>query len=303
MLGDLYLSKLRWLTYAEVYPGGAHTVTGDVRVLRGISSHGLAARDVLVYLPPGYASAPEKRYPVLYMHDGQNVFDAATSYAGEWGADEAAGELAGRGLETIIVAIPNAGAARVDEYGPWATAKSGQKMGGKGNAYVDFLLDTVRPAVDGSWRTLTDTAHTGIAGSSMGGLISLYAALSRPGVFGYCAALSPSLWLAQERIFDLAARRRGSKPRIYLDMGLLEGDAHARRVRKLKDRLEKSGFDVAHLEDEHGAHSEEAWRRRFPAALEWFLDPTARPGAPRPTHASALRSILPRLARLLPSRS
>lgn len=291
---------MQWITYAEAYPDGRHTVSGDIRVLRGISSYGLATRDLLVYLPPSYSLDLKKRYPVLYMHDGQNVFDAATSYSGEWCVDEAAQDLAWRGQETIIVAIPNAGADRLDEYGPWVTTRGGHKMGGKGDAYLDFLLQTVRPAVDESWRTLTDPKHTGIAGSSMGGLISLYAVLTRPGIFGYCAALSPSLWYGRGKIFDMAAHCNDRKLRVYLDMGLLEGAVHARHVRRLYSLLSRADYDVAHVEDEDGHHNEGAWQRRFPAVLGWFLDPSARPGAPRPVPASTLRSILPRIARIFP---
>jgi predicted alpha/beta superfamily hydrolase len=297
----LTLTHSPWLPYAEAYPGEGRTVAGDVRVLRGVEGNGLAARDILVYLPPSYESEPDRRYPVLYMHDGQNVFDASTSYAGEWGADEAAEELAGRGLQAIIVAVPNGGDARMDEYGPWPGLLHHHSGGGKAEEYLRYLLDTVRPAVDGAWRTLADREHTGIAGSSMGGLISLYAALTQPQVFGYCAALSPSLWWAHGRILTLARGRRGPKPRVYLDTGLIEGHSHALRLRKLRDRLEKAGYEVAHVEDETGDHSEGAWRRRFPAALEWFLDPAARPGEPAaaPVFAASMaRGFVPRLSKL-----
>ncbi len=244
---------------------------------------------------------------MLYMHDGQNVFDTATSFAGEWGADEAAEELARRGLETIIVAIPNGGAARVDEYGPWVHSRRGQAMGGKGEAYARFLLETVRPVIDGSWRTLTDERHTGIAGSSMGGLISLYSALAHPGVFGYCAALSPSLWFGGKRIFDLVKQHGDARLRLYLDMGLIEDrsmliNPHVRNTRRLRDLLLEAGMDVVYVEDEHGRHSEADWRRRFPTALEWFLDPTARPSTRAVTTATTLGSMLSGLSRLLPNK-
>lgn len=269
----------QWRPYHEVYPGDDHTVAGDVQVLQHVTSHGLAPRDLLVYLPPSYATQPTQRYPVLYLHDGQNVFDAATSFAGEWGADEAAEDLAAQGHETILVAVPNSGKARAAEYSPWPVRPFSWR-GARADAYCAFLIETVKPCVDASFRTSSECAMTGIAGSSLGGLISLYACLTRPGVFGFCAALSPALWPGRGRIYELARTRRDDGLRVYLDAGGREVNGKlVAQVRRLRDLLARQGCDVAYVEDPDGDHNEAAWRRRFPAALAWFLDPDLRPDA------------------------
>ena len=171
---------------------------GDVRVMQNVASSGLKARNILVYLQPNYEQET-RDYPVLYMHDGQNIFDDLTSYAGEWGVDESAEGLAARGLKCIIVGIPNGGEARLDEYGPWEDERlrqhSAAGQGGRALEYLAFLLGNVKPLIDSSFRTSRLRSQTGISGSSMGGLVSLWAALEARETFGFCAALSSSFWL------------------------------------------------------------------------------------------------------------
>ncbi len=148
-------------------------------------------RRVWIYLPPDYATSG-RRYPVLYMHDGQNVFDEATSYAGEWGVDETLDSLHAAGDPGIIVvAVDHGGTLRVPEYSPWPTRFGA----GEGDAYAAFLANTLKPWVDDNYRTLTDRMHTGITGSSMGGLVSFYAALKYPDVFGLAGVFSPAFWV------------------------------------------------------------------------------------------------------------
>lgn len=271
-------SAPQWERYSDVYPGAGHTVVGDVRVLRGVESHGLAPRDVLAYLPPSYNVSLQRRYPVLYLQDGQNVFDAQTSFSGEWGADKAANRLASHDQEAILIAIPNAGNARAAEYSPWPISAGGTRSHPRADAYVAYLCDTVKPLVDSSFRTQADRAATGIAGSSLGGLLALYAALTRPATFGYCAALSPAFWVGRERITAVARRLRAPGLRVYLDAGMHEdGLRFVQQVRRVRDILQRQGYEVVYVEDMEGEHSEEAWRRRFPAALAWFIDPAAIP--------------------------
>ena len=275
---------MTWQSYEAVY-GTKHTVVGDVRVWQGVSSSGLAARDILVYLPPNYESEAQY-YPVLYMHDGQNIFDDLTAYAGEWGVDETAQSLAARGLPCIVVGIPNGGEARLDEYGPWYDERLKQHtatgQGGRALEYLAFLLGNVKPLVDASFRTSRLRSQTGISGSSMGGLVSLWAALEARETFGFCAALSSSFWLGG-KLEAFVSARVSPDLRIYLDVGGKESNlkaqqnAYLKSNRKMRDLLESQGYDLVYLEDANGIHNEADWKRRFPGALEWFLDPSKRP--------------------------
>lgn len=276
-----------WESYPKPPFTKRHTVTGDVRLLRGVAGNGLAARDIYVYLPPRYEqNAPKNvRYPVLYMQDGQNVFDDALSFMGEWGADETAERFAtaSRKRECIIVAIPNAGADRMSEYSPWSRSSARGQLLGKGDAYLDFVVNTVKPIIDLSFRTRLQAAATGIAGSSLGGLIALYAAITRPHLFGFCAALSPAIWFAFGQLDVLAHTSpfatSALRPRFYLDMGWREGKSHTAEgipvmvadTRRLRDILSARGCEVQYVEDRAGRHNETHWRRRFPKALRLFL--------------------------------
>ncbi|MET0397721.1 MAG: alpha/beta hydrolase-fold protein [Longimicrobiaceae bacterium] len=245
------------------------------------------SRRVWVYLPPGYA-ASGRRYPVLYMHDGQNVFDAATAFAGEWGVDESLDSLHALGDPgAIVVAVDHGGERRLDEYSPWVHPRHG---GGQGDEYADFLVHTLKPYVDRRFRTRPDRAGTAVAGSSMGGLVSLYAALRHPEVFGRAAVFSPSLWFAADSVLALARRSGPPRPgtRIYLVTGAREGDtpeAYVRDHRALVDTLAAAGFAAGREVQAHvradGTHSERFWRREFPAAYLWlFGGPDARTGEP-----------------------
>jgi predicted alpha/beta superfamily hydrolase len=245
---------------------------GAIHILQGIESPQLGnSRDILVYTPGSYARG-RTRYPVIYMHDGQNLFDPKTSFAGDWGLKSALARASRRGIETIVVAIPNMGKDRIDEYTPFADQQAG---GGHGTRYLDFLIDTVKPLVDERFRTLSDRAHTGIAGSSLGGLISLYAYLDRPDVFGFAAALSPALWFGDGAILELAERAPRLPGRIYLDVGLREGARHVALARRLRDTFLAKGYTLERefrfVEDRDGKHHESAWGRRFRKALPFLL--------------------------------
>lgn len=236
-------------------------------------------RRVWVYLPPDYATSG-KRYPVLYMHDGQNVFDAATSYAGEWGVDETLDSLHVAGDPgVIVVAVDHGGRLRVPEYSPWPTRFGA----GEGEQYVEFLVGTLKPWIDRSYRTLPDRLHTGIAGSSMGGLISFYAALEHPDVFGRAAVFSPAFWIAPPA-YELAARARPQAgSRMYIISGGLEvaaGEAqgiYQRDQERMVETLAQRGFRigtaiVAKISPD-GKHAEWFWRREFAAAYQWLFQP------------------------------
>jgi predicted alpha/beta superfamily hydrolase len=236
-------------------------------------------RRVWIYLPPDYATSG-KRYPVLYMHDGQNVFDAATSYAGEWGVDETLDSLHAAGDPgVIVVAVDHGGSLRVPEYSPWPTRFGA----GEGEKYVAFLVGTLKPWIDRSYRTLPDRLHTGIAGSSMGGLISFYAALRHPDVFGRAAVFSPAFWIAPSA-YELAAQaqpRAGN--RMYIISGGLEvaaGEAQGiyqrgqeRMIETLAQRGFRRGTAVVAKISPDGKHAEWFWRREFAAAYQWLFQP------------------------------
>lgn len=236
------------------------------------------ARRVWVYLPPGYATS-RRRYPVLYLQDGQNVFDAATSFAGEWGVDESLDSLAAAGDRgAIVVAVDHGGDRRLDEYDPWRNADP-KLGGGEGDAYVAFLVESLKPWIDRRYRTRRDPAHTGVMGSSMGGLIALYAALKRPDVFGRAGVFSCACWVADPQVYAFArAARPGRTPaRFYFASGAREtpSGGPARDQRRVVDSLAAAGFPlgsaVRSVIAEDGAHAEWFWRREFPAAYRWLF--------------------------------
>jgi predicted alpha/beta superfamily hydrolase len=248
------------------------TVVGDVRLLRDLDSPQLGnARDVYVYLPPGHAAGAE-RYAVVYMQDGQNLFDEETSFAGEWRGDETIELLADEGIEAIVVGVANAGAERADEY---SVAR------GRGREYLRFLAETVKPLVDSDFRTLSGRESSGLVGSSLGGLISLYGVFVEPDVFGLAGALSPALWGARRAVFRIVERAPFADARIYLDVGEdeLPGQraktrAYVADVRRMAALLESKGYGpdrLRHVVAPGGTHHERDWARRLPDALRFLL--------------------------------
>ncbi len=267
----------RWLDSPGAVASQPGTMTGTVERLEGVRSPQLRnTRDLLVYLPPSYRTS-DTRYPVLYMLDGQNVFDVKTStVAQEWRADEAAEALAARGLEVIIVALPHGGAERAHEYVAFPTPFNGFKP--KGDKHAAFVAKTVKALIDKRYRTLRDAAHTGIAGSSFGGVASLYTALSHPEVFGFVGSFSPALWVADQSLFSFAHQHPAPRTlRAYVDMGDREGIGPAEKLyaielaEEMADLLHQQGAQVRFVRAENGWHNEDAWAQRFPAVLEWFL--------------------------------
>jgi predicted alpha/beta superfamily hydrolase len=259
-----------WIDYDEARPGGRERVLGTVKVLRAVASEVLGnERDVLVYLPPSYPVA-NRTYPTLYMHDGQNLFDHETSYAGDWGVDETLEALAGEGLEAIVVGIPNAGEKRLDEYGPFPDPALG---GGRAADYLAFLVDTVKPLVDHSFRTTGEAARTATIGSSMGGLVSLYAHFARPDVFGLAGAFSPSIGFGRGAMMRFLREAPKVPGKVYLDIGAKERMSplvhEARNV--LIEKGYRSGKDLLFVEDVAGSHDEASWARRLPRALRFLL--------------------------------
>ncbi len=271
----------RWLPYEEVY-GKRHTVSGEVRVWRGLEgTDEIPARDILAYLPPSLAAgrAGARRYPTLYFHDGQNVFDERTSYAGEWRADEALEQLAGEGTEAIAIGVPNAGEGRMDEYNPWSSRerfwRRGRKVGGKGDAYLNWLVGTVKQLVDHSFPTSSQRIETGIIGSSMGGLISMYGLIAHADTFGLAGVISPSIRWSRYAIVRLIEERGVPPSRVHLDMGGREWRGGLDDARRLRAALIAAGLqeprDLSYVEERYALHNEPAWARRLPDALRFLL--------------------------------
>ena len=261
-----------------------HTLTGDIRVHKNFYSKILNnSRDVLVYLPPGYNENRKRRYSVFYMHDGQNLFDGATSFipGQEWRADETAQQLIiEKKIEPlIIVGIYNTGKERANEYTPAEDQK--YKMGGKADLYGRMLVEELKPFIDQNYRTLTDAAHTGLGGSSLGGIVSLYVGLKYPKTFSRLAVISPAVWFADYQIVKFVeAMPTKPKVRIWLDIGTKEGrDAGealetVTSTRKLKEALIKKGWkpakDFNYFEAEGAEHNEKAWAARMPQILTYL---------------------------------
>ena len=269
-----------------------HTVMGDLRIQKSTHSPQLNnERDILVWLPPSYADS-DKHYPVLYMHDGQNVFDAHTSYSGEWGVDETITALSAEGLEAIVVGIPNQGEQRRIEYNPYPTQVGEHFWDGSGDAYIAFITDTLKPMIDSTFRTHPEKAMTGIAGSSMGGLISLHGFLTRQDIFGFCGAFSPVFWTG---LWGTITKQANGSGKIYIDIGGKEGEvilgigspldvtldeAHSiylDGVRQLHLELIEKGYQpgktLLYVEDDEALHNESAWALRLPDALRFLLTP------------------------------
>jgi predicted alpha/beta superfamily hydrolase len=229
-------------------------------------------RRVWVYLPLDYHQT-EKSYPVIYMHDGQNLFDVSTSYSGEWQVDESMNLLQAQGdYGAIVVGVDNGGMNRLNEYSPWRNANYG---GGEGDAYVDFLVHTLKPYIDKHYRTKPEREATGIIGSSMGALISMYAGFKYPEVFSKLGIFSPSFWFGNN-IFKVVRERLKFLPtKIYMIGGERESSTMISNMKTMYATLQSIGFQKDELEliaRPDGMHSEWFWCREFPIAYKWLFE-------------------------------
>lgn len=251
--------------------------------LHGYSFHSAILPDdrtISVYLPREYQLEPQRRFPVFYLHDGQNLFDPQTSFvAGHtWQAGTTADRMSknGEAQPVILVGIANTGLRRMAEYTPTRDYRLG---GGEGHAYGRLLTEELKPWMDNNFRTLPQAEHSGLGGSSLGGLVTLYLGLQYPQVFGRLAVMSPSVWWNQRSILGFVAEFAGeNRPRIWLDIGTSEGTRHVRDTELLHKRLVeqgwKPGVDLALLKVPDAVHSEDAWAARFDQVLA-FLFPAA----------------------------
>ena len=235
-------------------------------------------RDLIVYLPPGYDAEPGRRYPVLYLHDGQNLFDGATAYVPgqDWGVSATADQMIRQGeIEPlIIVGIYNTGAHRIDEYTP--TRDRRQRAGGDAALYGRVLAEEIKPFIDREYRTLADPSDTGLGGSSLGGLATLYLGLLYPQIFGRLAVLSPSVWW-DGRVILRIVRLTEPKPRlkIWLDIGTGEGKKTVLDARALRNELVRAGWvpgdDLQYSEVPDAGHNEAAWASRVGPFLQYLF--------------------------------
>ncbi|NVM62891.1 alpha-glucosidase [Mucilaginibacter sp. SG538B] len=252
-------------------PEKKHTATERVHVISEQFEMPQLGRQrrVWIYLPAGY-EADKKKYPVIYMHDGQNLFDEYTSSYGEWGIDELMDRIPVQ-QESIIVGIDHGGEYRITEYDPY-NSKYGE---GRGDDYVQFLIKELKPYIDAHYRTQTDAAHTTIAGSSMGGLISMYAALKYPGVFGNAGVFSPAFWIAPQ-IYDQAQQAAINKnSRFYFVCGDAESASMVADMQKMANLLKSRGVkpENAPVTVIKGAsHNEKQWNGDWPGFYKWLME-------------------------------
>ena len=255
----------------------SHTIAGNVRAHENFhSQHVPTDHTVLVWLPPGYDADQQRRYPVLYLQDGQNIFDRATAFGGEeWHVDETASALVGQGQiePLIVVGIYNAGEKRLDEYTPTRVEAKGG--GGGAEAYGRFLVDELKPFIDREYRTLGDQPNTGIGGSSLGGLVSTWMAITRPDVFGRLASLSPSVWWDDRMIVKAVDALPGKLPiRIWLCAGTNEGPKVADDARTLRAAFTRKGWvpeqDLKYFEAQGAGHDERSWAARMGEVLKYL---------------------------------
>jgi predicted alpha/beta superfamily hydrolase len=210
------------------------------------------------------------------MHDGQNLFDDATSYSGEWGVDDYLDSLGMNANDCIVVAVDNGGLRRMNEYSPYdfdlgTRGASPHTNKGEGNEYVDFLVKTLKPYIDKNYRTAKNKANTAIAGSSMGGLISLYAVLKYPRVFGAAGIFSPAFWIAPQIFADINTKGKKVHARIYFYAGKLEGENMVPDMLRAYEGLSKvSRSKLQAVIRDDGKHNEATWRREFPLFYEWI---------------------------------
>lgn len=237
------------------------------------------AREVTVYLPAGYDDRDDRRYPVLYMQDGQNLFEPQRAFipGQHWRLAEAADEAIGARTASpmIIVGIDNAGPSRIDEYAPTHDPK--KNGGGRADDYARFLLEELKPVIDARYRTLADGENTAVGGSSLGGLLAMHIAARNPDAFSRVAVMSPSVWWNDRVILREVDEFAGPhRPRVWLDIGGREGGEAISGAQALRDRLRAKGWNDESLlyhEDRRADHSERAWAARVRKVLEFLFPP------------------------------
>ena len=229
-------------------------------------------RRIWIYLPPNYKNST-KKYPVMYLHDGQNLFDDQTSYAGEWQIDETLNRMTkDEKLATIVVGIDHGDEKRIEELSPFKNEKYG---GGKGDLYLQFIIENLKPYIDKNYRTKSSKKFTTLGGSSLGALISVYGAVKYPDVFGKVLAFSPAFWFNSKELNDYIAAQKINlqNQKYYFIQGKFEDEGMDLETQKVIDQLKDKKVKASQIyfkEDEKGKHNEFFWRRAFPEAFLWL---------------------------------
>jgi predicted alpha/beta superfamily hydrolase len=226
-------------------------------------------RRIWIYLPKSYNTTKGKLYPVLYMMDGQNLFNEQTAAFGEWGVDECLDTLQQKTKECIVIGIDNSAEKRVNEYDPYNNEKYGK---GEGKQFADFLANTLKPYIDKQYRTLKDVKHTYVAGSSMGSLISLYAVMEYPQTFGAAGIFSPAFWIAPQMFADMQQTTWTTFPRFYFYAGGKESETMVSDMKKMYNIIaQKHNYDMHEVVYPLGQHNESYWRKEFPNFYKWLV--------------------------------
>lgn len=254
-------------------------------------------RMIRVYLPNDYDKNINKHYKVMYMHDGHNLFYKETSaFGGIWDIQSAMKNSEESGNDGIIVVGIDCNSetvsGRLDEYSPWVNenlrrlipSRDLERAGGEGTAYVEFLVNSLKPYIDNKYRTLKTRENTFIVGSSMGGFISLYAGYKYPEVFSIIGAFSTATWFAKDKLVEFIKENYKSNMKVYLDSGTKEtsdnavtefNNIYVNDTKELENLLLNLGQDKKDIKvviEEGANHSEDSWKRRFPGFLEWILE-------------------------------
>ena len=261
----------------EGQAGNASTATANVTQILNFEMPQLnKKRRIWVYLPTDYTTSTAS-YPVLYLQDGQNLFDKTTSFSGEWKVDEAMNELIKNGgTSAIVVGIDNGGAERMAEYTPWSNPKYG---GGAGKTYMKFIVETLKPYIDKQYRTLADRENTAIGGSSLGGLESFYGAMEYQNIFSKGMIFSPSFWWNTNCFQHVIDTGKKANMRFYLLAGGNEepDDDVITQAKKMENTLLSKGFlanEIKAYYPEYGQHNEVFWSNEFKAAYQWLFQKT-----------------------------
>jgi len=227
-------------------------------------------KKIWVYLPKNYSTS-DKKYPVIYMHDGQNLFDAKTASFGEWNVDETLDSI---NAQVIVIGIEHGGDKRIDELTPFKNEKYG---GGKANNYLEFIVSTLKPFVDKTYRTKSNANNTALIGSSIGGLVSFYGALKYPNVFGKVGCFSPAFWINRKEITELMQNTKSFKTRVYFLCGDKEGndDDMINDLKSIEYLVNTKRCECKKLNKKvivnGGQHNEKLWREGFKKAYLWLF--------------------------------